>query len=152
MKKQTIQLICISIGFIVVYFIVFKRMIEGFNSEENPVIKAIRTVDDNYRTLQRELINSNTIGNQYKSIPITVILEKTKADLNKLENDYRAHTVTYSDVRESLKPYIKILNEIIQKDNVNMRNLRIEVVMPDLQNEQLSNQYTIYKSKDEYSA
>jgi len=153
MKKPILQIIFLSIGFIVLYFLFFKRILESFapNQTQNPVLQAIRTVEDNYLELQKQLITNNTIGNQYKSTPISVLLQKTKMELNSLEEDYRAHTLTYSDVKEALKPYIKTLNGIIQENDINMRNLRIDVLLPELPNEKTSNQYPIYKSKDEYS-
>jgi len=154
--KKIIQVIFLSTVFIVVYFILFQRVLESFdpnqeNQNQNPVIQAIRTVDTNYRELQKQLVNNNTIGKQYKSIPITVILQQTKQELNSLEEDYRAHTLTYSDVKKSLQPYIKTFNGIVQENNINMRNMRIDVILPTLENDKSSNQYPIYKSKDEYS-
>jgi hypothetical protein len=156
--KKPIQIIFISIVFIIVYFLFFKRVLESFDLQQqqqqqnqNPVIQAIRAVEDNYLELQKQLIANNTIGNQYKSTPIPVILQKTKMELNSLEEEYRSHTITYSDVKDALKPYIKALNGIIQENSINIRNMRIDILMPDLQQEKSSNQYPIYKSKDEYS-
>jgi len=151
-KKRTIFIIEIVLFFtgLVALILLNRGPIEGFGEEDDsPAIVAIKTVLLNYANLQKELQKTESLDKVYVSQSLQSIIDSANSSMNSLKDEYLVHSITYSDVKSGLKPHIKMFNEIVQKFNVNMRNLNVNKILPEKESEKISMYSATYKSQTE---
>jgi hypothetical protein len=119
---------------------------------KEPVLEAIGKVYANYIAMETELKEKQTLETPYKNVPVSTITKNAKQTLFDIKEKYLEHEYVYNDVKTNLAPLIKQFNEIVQAKNVNLRNMLLEKLLPELSTQKTSLQSPIYKSVNEYSS
>jgi hypothetical protein len=125
-----------------------RNQIESF--EDPGAVKGMKTVLQNYNELQKQLTTANKLDTPYNSVPLSDLVNNTQQELKTMIELYLDHKATYADCKKKLKQMVKDFNEIIRLQNVNLLNLNIEMLMPELPIQKASLESPVYASQDEY--
>jgi len=154
-RKRLYSILLIALGSILFVFFLqirnqTRKQIEQF--EDPSAVKAMKTVLQNYEELKKQLLAKNKLDTPYKDRPLSEVIGTTQQELKDMIDQYLDYKVTYAECKQTLKQMIKDFNEIIRVNNVDLLNLNIETLMPELPIEKASIQSPVYRTRDEYTA
>jgi len=151
-KYRHISILLIAVGSILFFTYMGSLQTNTYEAFEDPTaVKAIHVVSDNYIQLQKQLTTKKSLESLYNSKPLSGLISSNLEDLKESIELYHDRKLSYAEVKQKLKQMIKDFNEIIRIKNINLLNLTLNTLMPELPIEKSSLSSPVYKTSDEYT-